>query len=807
MPAFRNPIEVTQPDGSKLTILLKGDEFFHYAQSTDGYVLKENREGYYTYATTNAAGLLESSEVVARNVGNRASDELRFLKTIRPGLTAPETLLNHALLNRMSRSTRGNPKLRGSQVFPPGLLANYPAVGSPKSLVILVNFSDTVFRPNHTNSDFDRMLNQVGYSDNGHNGSVRDFYKYNSGGAFTPDYVVVGPVKVSQPMAYYGENDSVGNDRRPAQLIYDACVKAAGLVNFADFDFNNDGYVDNVYVFYAGKGEADGGGENTIWPHSWSLSSAQLNLTLNGKKVDTYACSGEMSSSLGENITGIGTFTHEYGHILGLTDMYDVDYDQYNGDGFDLNYWSLMAYGAYNNYGRTPPCLSLPERYFLGWANPEVLDSTQLVTMNDFGSSNKGYLIRTIDSGEYYLLENRQRNKNVWDQYLPYHGMLVYHIDQRTEQNITLSYWGKPYTFSMYEMWGYNMVNAVANHQCCDILEADNIRILYDGTNAADYIASIQGDPFPGTRGITSLTDFTAPSLLTWKAGRMNKPITAIRETNGVIQFRFNDFTEFAKAPVVNNPSAVGPYFFTLRWNSTMNATGYLIDIYALDSTKNPVETNYVGNFHNCLVTDTTLQAFVPKDLTNYRYTVRATYDNTLFSPASAVRSVTTTNGMPSIQSPTSVGDYSFQANWQKPIWATGFYLDVFRVDETTGDTLWVDNYHNYYLTKNYEVVHGLYEDTNYQYRVRSALNTVVSRNSDLMAFTTKNATKLSAYTVDKTIHLIGVDRNTRSTVYDLFGNVVSVSDENLLSVNKSGIYVVAAHLNGQVKHLKLLIN
>lgn len=809
IPAPRGPIEVTQPDGSKLTILLRGDEFFHYARSTDGYLLKENTDGYYTYAKTNARGTLVSTEVVANNVGRRAKEEVAFLQKMKTDLTSSELFVNTVLQKRMSRVVGNNSSLRSSNTLPPGLLATYPTTGTPKSLVILVNFTDVAFKATNTTTSFSNMLNKVGYDSTGHVGSVRDFYKFNSGGLFAPDYVVVGPVTVSKPMAYYGGNDTIGNDLRPAEMVYEACQKAGQTVNFANFDYDNDGNVDNVYIFYAGKGEADGGSANTIWPHSWSLSGAKLNLTLNGKKIDAYACSGELNGTTGK-MTGMGTFTHEYGHILGLTDMYDVDYDKYNGDSFDLNYWSLMAYGAYNNNSSTPPCLTFAERYFLGWATPVELNTSQDVTLNDLGSSNQGYIIKTKNDGEFYLLENRQPTKNIWDRYLPdstFHGMLVYHLDLRSDQNITLNYWGTTFTMPINELWTYNMVNAISSHQCCDIEEADNEPLLYNGKNFAEFFTSIGGDPFPGSTGANQFTDNTKPSMTTWDGSNLVKPITSVTEKDGVIRFKFMDFSEFNKRPKVLSASDIGPYSFAAVWNSVVNATGYLVSVFTEDLTKNPVEKTYLNGYQNKLVVDTFVNVSVSKDLTKYYYQVQATNNNTLYTPISDSIFLTTTDGTPVVKPATSVDDFTFRANWLSSSYATGYYLDVFTIDSSRGDTIWVEGFKNQPVSKNSQILTELDDQTQYQYRVRGTNGKVISRSSSVAMITTSKATEILAYVKDHVLYLKGMDKGGKVVLYGPDGKVAYFSNVNHIAVDRPGIYLISARFDGKEKHLKFLIN
>ncbi len=808
MPAFRKPIEVTQPDGTKLTILLKGDEYLHFAQTTDGYDLKQNKEGYYTYASRDLEGRLLVGDVIAHNVENRSIQDFAFLSTVKTGGSFSETVLNRAFQNRMYRLQKGGVTLRSSNSTtetPPGLLSDYPRTGTAKSLVILVNFADSVFKPENSGSAFNDMLNKPGYDQNDHNGSVRDYYRFNSGGRFSPDFVVVGPVTISNPMAYYGGNNSEGDDLRPAKMVYEACKAADNLVNFSNFDYDLDGYVDNVYIYYAGKGEADGGGDNTIWPHSWSLVSSRDTLTLDGKKLDTYACSGELSGRTGR-MTGMGTFTHEYSHILGLPDMYDVDYEKYNGDAFDLNYWSLMAYGAYNNNSSTPPCMTLPERYLLGWTTPVEINSAQDVTVTDLGSTNNGYLIKTSNSGEYFLIENRQGSKNVWDAYLPYHGMLIYHMDLRTDHQLSVNYWGTTMNLTISDMWRMNVVNALAEHQCCDLEEADNQQLMYNGKNGNEYIASINADPFPGTKKVSNFSDNTSPSMKTWSGSFVGKPITSITETNGVIHFNFMDFSGFTKTPHILAAKAVGPYSFSAVWNTVINATGYYVDVFTQDLSVYPPIKTYLDGYQNKLVADTSLTVNVSNDLTTYYYQIRGTNNNTLFTPMSDSTSLTTTDGTPVILPATLTDTYSFKANWQKANYASGYYLDVFTLDINTGDTTWLDGYTNFYLTKNYLELSDLDDQTTYNYRVRATNGTITSRTSSVMTTATIKASEILAYSKDRVIVLKGMDRGGKILLHSTDGRLVASANSNRIAVDKPGIYLITATFDGKVKHLKLFV-
>jgi len=437
--AYPFPITVNQPDGTLLTLQLHGDEFHHYRTSEDGLLLKENTKGYLTYATINAAGEVVESNYVAHNASKRSAEELLFLKSV-----------NQSTLIKKANSAPSKVKMLNTQSLPQKV---FPLAGSPKSLVILVNFTDTVFVTPTPQIAYTNLLNQVGYSGNGGTGSARDYFMASSYGSFIPTFDVVGPVNLPHNMAYYGANNSSGNDTNPVQMIVDACKAAhdAGL-DFTQYDTDNDGVVDNVFVYYAGHNEAEGGSANSVWPHRWGVYPQYLfpygynttlnaaNITFDGKRIMDYACTSELRSKNGSYMCGVGTFCHEFGHVLGLPDYYDTS----GSSNQTLGSWSIMDYGNYCNLGRTPPVYSVYDRFFLGWLTPEQKSTTAALILNPIYQSttppantiNQAFLLsatthnltgKNPSPNEFFMLEYRQ--KTGWDTYLPAEGMCIWHID------------------------------------------------------------------------------------------------------------------------------------------------------------------------------------------------------------------------------------------------------------------------------------------------------------------------------------------------------------------------------------------
>lgn len=514
VPAKPGVMQYEMPDGRKINVRLVGDEFCHQYLTEDGYPLIEEK-GYLYYGDIDKSGKEINSGILAGNVDSRSTDAWNFVNKVNleefsdrfmTKATNSPRCRNHVIplnaqkLNSNRVSESAGPTYEQGYGLYPG--ASFPAYGSPRVLVILVEYQDTKFRNFYDPYEyFYNMLNSEDFTDYKATGSALQYFKDNSNGVFTPQFDLYGPLTLDHDYLYYGENDRYGDDIRAHEMIIEACRQLDDVIDFNDYDCDGDGIVDNVYVFYAGRGEASGGTSGTVWPHSWELSSAGIDdLILDGVRVERYACSNELDGSYPD---GIGTFVHEFGHVLGLPDIY-----QTGGyvTCFTPGDWCIMDQGSYNNDSRTPPNYGAFERYALGWIKPIEYDAPMSVTLPAIDRNECG-IIRTEKDTEFFLFENRQ--KEGWDKYVPGHGMLVWHISYNSL------------------LWEQNQVNNTPSFQCVDIVEADNI---LDGPTRS-------GDSFPGTANITSFTPETIPALVSWGGENLNYPITEIAEKDGLITF------------------------------------------------------------------------------------------------------------------------------------------------------------------------------------------------------------------------------------------------------------------------------
>ena len=422
-PAHRGRIVRTQPDGSTIVTYLHGDEFGHWVTDEQGNVLVQGLDGYWKPSAT----------------------------------VSPQTTRRKAAMRRSAANQRRRAAARASA-----------HTGSPRIPVFLIGFKDKSFTK--TAAEFDALLNKEGYAVGGAVGSVLDYYKENSLGAFTPVFDVFGPVRLDTTMAYYGANDAAGNDLRPEMALVHAIKKLDADIDFSRYDNDGDGEVDFVLYYFAGYDEAQGGSRSCIWSHAWYLSDSDLardSAMYDGVRIENYFCTAELDGYRGTELCRIGTTCHEFAHTLGLPDFYDADYSD-NGNCAHTYELDVMSEGTYNNDGHTPPYFNAEELWEVGWL-PEIPEFNgagpySLPAVNRPGASS--YAARKLPTstpGEYFLFEVRGGER--WDAPIP-EGLLVYHVDRSSRIVFDGS--------TALQAWEDNTVNNYAIHPCCYIVPASD---------------------------------------------------------------------------------------------------------------------------------------------------------------------------------------------------------------------------------------------------------------------------------------------------------------------------------------------
>lgn len=545
VPAKRITRSVTLADGTQTTVTLTGDEFCRFYLTPDNQVLMPDEQGKLYYAAESADGRLIRSALPATSEIKASAQ----LDALRPAIN--KNIRSKAPQTRLFPAAEASATTNTSKGI--GLYADsyVKGIGSPRCLVILVEYSDVEFSISDPGDYFNRQINQTGFSDNGATGSVVDYFTEASTGQFKPVFDVLGPVTLPNKRSYYGGNNIYGDDKAAEDMVRHAAAILDDEVDFSVYDNDGDGVVDNVYIIYAGKGEASGGTADTVWPHSYDLSATGSRYLVDGVYIDHYGCSNELE---GNTIDGIGTFVHEFSHVLGLPDLYTTTYG--NAASLTPGAYSVLDYGPYNNNGRTPPTYSAFERNAMGWIDCQVLDEPCRIEMEHILTSNKAYIIPTGDKNEFFLLENRQQAGS--DRYIPGHGMLIWHIDYNSS------------------VWNSNAVNNTSSHQYVDIEEANGVSNNQNTTTMAGY-------PFPGTSAKTEFTAFTTPALKTWSGTAIDMPITDIAENSGVITAKAAGGIPEPSldVPVTSAATEITADGFTASWEPVEDATDYEITVYA----------------------------------------------------------------------------------------------------------------------------------------------------------------------------------------------------------------------------------
>lgn len=472
VPARRDGRKVKQADGTELMVYAHGDEHFSWLTDAQGRWIEQDAAGNYA---------VMSSERKAA-----AQKQMRQARYAHQAIQTP---------------------------FKLNLL--------PRGLVVLAEFQDVRFST--PKATMDSMLNGENFSREytyyvsekvtntiRANGSARKYFEASSNGAYSPRFDVVGPIRLSRNKSYYGSNtSSTSRDTHISDFVTEICEMLVAMgTDLTKYDGDNNGDIDYLGIIFAGCGEADSGEANDIWPHKYEVTYYKK-ITAQGKTFRVYNCNPEMNAYTGYYM-GIGTFCHEFGHVLGLPDIYSTDGNSVhktNGE------WDIMDYGCYVNEGDTPPAYTGYERFYLGWATPRVLKDAENVTLRPLYESNEVLMITSTGTSNlqgndpnpatFYILDNRQQTG--FDSHIPGHGLILTKIDYS------------------YGVWFGNTVNRNADNLHIDLIEADSWAPEWDGKSRGWY--GKPGDAFPaGSKEYTGIAGY---------------PLTHITEdTDGLIKFR-----------------------------------------------------------------------------------------------------------------------------------------------------------------------------------------------------------------------------------------------------------------------------
>ena len=546
------PVQVRQADGSVITVILCGDEHINWYTTLDGVLLVQGADNNYYIGKVEKSGNLIATKQLAHEAHTRSQAELNLI-------AKQDKEKFFAYVNKIAEESENaydNSPLTRGPIIDSGYkgVPYFPHTGSPKALVILAEFQDTTFTIQDTKNVFTNyLMNENHFSDKRYNQDqnykgVRGYFKDCSYGKFTPVFDVVGPIKLPKAHAVYG----AGNDRMDL-LLADACAAVDGMVNFADYDANNDGIVDLVYVIYAGHSANTSGNKDTnIWPKSGTIT---ISNKFDGKSIRRYGVSNELNGSektskSNKKINGIGLFCHEFSHTLGLPDIYAYNTDAENQDNQGMEYWDIMDGGTGIRGGRVPASYLAWEREVMGWMKIDELKND--ITINNLKSIDNGgkayKIVNPKNSNEYIVLQSIQKGawNQGWGDNTYGKGLFAYRISYKSGKVNIFDYpnnlKGKP-----------RVIPIPADGK---ILAAANA-----GGKLNVYTAQLNGDPYP-YNGINKIDKFTMydGTILKWSIFDIVE-----NDAERYVSFKFkNNETTGIQSPSIIERSTSDNHIYTL---------------------------------------------------------------------------------------------------------------------------------------------------------------------------------------------------------------------------------------------------
>lgn len=540
------PFTLEQPDGYEFEARMIAERIGGHVETMEGYSIVENENGWWTYAEKDEKGLLVPSSYIVGRVHPESMNGLdKHLSNDHPDV-------DEQYESPYERSSRAP-----------------PATGTWKAVAIMLEFTDETFDSDHNKSHFSDLLN--GTTGN----TMRTYYREVSYGTFDIEVDVYGPFESAHHMAYYG-GDKFGldtGDGATARNILEMAREAVQLadngtdgydeddpldgpdeeVDFTQYDLDSDYIIDALFIIHAGDGQEEGGGANAIWSHMggiWPWPGEWVEREITSPKY--YARPYSTEPETGE----VGVFAHEFGHVLGLPDLYDTDGTGSGGRSDGAGDWAIMASGSWNGNpgGSSPAHLCAWSKIRLGWVDPIIVTSDVSLTQLEIPPVENNTVVykmwthnSSVNDSEYFLIESRQSLG--FDSELPGDGLLIWHIDDSV-----------------------GTMNNNPNHLRVDLEEADGNEELIE----YNYPKGESTDPWKDN--VTGFTNTSIPNSSSYDGSDTGVWVWNISDIDPVSKNMSIGFKEINTAPEVgiyiSDPE--NDQTITIVYDFIINDTGFL---------------------------------------------------------------------------------------------------------------------------------------------------------------------------------------------------------------------------------------
>lgn len=542
VPAYPGVLTLKNPDGSTIALCAHGDEHFSYVTlpgSSDIY--EQNAAGFWVRAERNGKMLTATD----RGDLELLMDEQGTVESIR------------------AQAKQARVGADGRSMF--------PCTGSNKFLIVLLEYKDTKFTMEDPQALYTRWFNEKNFTYQDMTHSAKDYYVDVSGGKFNPTFVVAPKINLSKTSAYY-----VGASKY--QLFNRAINEAFIQLNqsgfdFSPFDIDNDGILDNVFFIYAGYGQADTQDRTCIWPHKSSVQ--QYGYKAGTLTVGPYACSSELRgtyhyTSKDGILESVGTFCHEFGHVLGLPDLYDPNYSDDTANQLP-GAWTIMCDGPYMNDSRTPPTYTAYEKWVCRWLEFEDIESGKSYELLPLSEQVRGLRLKVptaASATEYYVIESR--SKTGWDEFVPGEGLLIWHVDFNSG------------------IWDTNRVNSTPGRPRCTVILPEGLSVLNAAWPATGLYGNVIANGMPN-----ELKPFNALT------GTFTPAITNIAYNGETRKSSFDYTTSLqafnGKTDLIECNKFDWRTGFDIRWNSVPGAVKYAVTV----KRKNSAGSQFIVDSYN----------------------------------------------------------------------------------------------------------------------------------------------------------------------------------------------------------------